>query len=257
MRAVPFSPYGQYCLLVVLSLTTCWLFIESFRHDLTSCTVPFYGAFIFLYFVTQVGLLFTNRSMVERAAHRVGGVAGPARHVSLLIVGYREDVTYWTKCLENAVAQDYPSFSIVVSVDGDDPEEDGYTVDTAQKVLVTDRPTSTGVVIIRANPHGGKRAAMAHGIRCILSEFPETHGIVVTDSDTRLHPKALETLVSVLDVTEDMGCATGSLRVFDKHPLGRVINARYAYAFDVERAAMSAFGVMNCCSGPGSKHSSS
>ena len=223
---------------VLLSITSLLFFIESIRHDLDGTTLSYYGMFILAYFLLQMVMMGINR----RKMNSIACERYPP--TTLLIVGYREDPEYWRKALEHSMTQDYQgALDIVVSIDGNE-EEDRYMKDIAHEVL----QEYGGIVLW--NAHGGKRAAMAHGFRYILKGIPECEAIVVTDSDTRFEPSAVKHLVETLVADDATGCVTGSLRVFDTHLLGRIINARYAYAFDVERSAMSATGVMNCCSGP-------
>jgi len=99
------------------------------------------------------------------------------------------------------------------------------------------------------NIHDGKRNAICKAVEYI-KKLHDTDYFILVDSDTVLGNSAVQYMVECIDQSTKIGCATGFLYIFNTHFLGRVINARYGYAFNVERGAMSYFGVMNCCSGP-------
>jgi hyaluronan synthase len=248
---------------------SCASFIISFYKFFS---VSVYGIFIALYFLIQTCTALLNRRNIERTdASKTNAT------VTILVVGYREDRDYWKKCLESIKNQEYPWIQrVILSIDGNEPE-DQYMADIAHEVFgggvgggggtgtegamvnisllspVEEEPLHYTVL---RNNHGGKRHAMCQG----LEEMKCWHGeedvmalskyVVFMDSDTVLTPSATTHLVTCVDASEENGCATGSLLIFDHHFLGRIINARYAYAFNIERASLSYFGVMNCCSGP-------
>ena len=106
-------------------------------------------------------------------------------------------------------------------------------------------PNST----ILMNEHGGKRSAICKGIE-YLKEYNQTEYFILVDSDTVLDANASKYMVECIDQKNTIGCATGSLTIFNTHFLAKIINARYNYAFNIERSCMSYFGIMNCCSGP-------
>lgn len=174
-------------------------------------------------------------------------VNGPS--VSILIVGYREEESIWRRCLQSIKAQHYEDVDeIVVSIDGDE-REDYEMYEIAMEVLCDMGRWDTNVTIMN-NIHGGKRSAMWHGLHHIISCDYPTEYVMVTDSDTILDADATGGLVSKIDVDEYTGAVTGSLMTHCDTFLNKLINARYAYAFNLERAAMSYTGCVNCCSGP-------
>ena len=100
-------------------------------------------------------------------------------------------------------------------------------------------------------PHQGKRPTMAYGIDYIKTTYPSNREIIVMDSDTFLRKESIPNLVLGFRSDEKNGCMTGSIEIFNKnYCLPRIVNARYGYAFSIERGAMSWYGSMNCCSGP-------
>ncbi len=229
----------KYTIFLLLTLVSTGMFVVSLTasHTHHAWALPFYGAFILMYFVSQLILAVSNRRQL-----RSKQVVATYPPTALLIVGYREDPLYWSACLQSATEQTLAPCKTIVCIDGDETEDE-YMVDIATDILEKD-------AVVVSCVHGGKRSAMSHGFR-LLQEMGGVTYVVVTDSDTRFDRCAIEELVSAMEhFGPSTACATGSLRVFSKGFLPRLIDARYAYAFNVERAAMSAVGVMNCCSGP-------
>lgn len=227
----------------LLNVTSLSLFLLSILHPIHfgGVAISFYGTFVLLYFIGQLGSSVINRRRT---------LASPPRgtkpyRTAVLVVGYREDPRDWKACLEGLIAQDYPLGLILACIDGDEAP-DVEMGDSARALLASSgRPWE-----VHECAHGGKRSALANGFHILTSSYPEMDAVVLCDSDTRYKPDAVSALVSCLSSDDRVGCATGSLRVFDNHFLGRIVNARYAFAFDIERASMSTFGIMTCCSGP-------
>ena len=235
--------YINYILFAVITAGSAFLYLQSFTSTLLvhHVALSFYGLFILSYFGGQMVFTLMNRRRVNARdiVHRYAPTC-------LLIVGYREDPEYWSYCVQSAVGQKYPLGLILICIDGNE-EEDREMARVASEILLD---TATMPWKIHLCNHGGKRSAMAAGFELLREHFAHIENVVMCDSDTRLDPEAVYELVRCIGQTEDVGCATGTLRIFDTHLMGRIVNARYAYAFDIERASMSYFGVMNCCSGP-------
>jgi hyaluronan synthase len=140
-------------------------------------------------------------------------------------------------------------------VDGDE-EEDRFMYEIFEKIHLEMRNEEEGTMYYFPSycsllPHRGKRHAMYEGFQYVKRMYPNNSYIIIIDSDTVIEKGAVQALVSAIHRKEEIGCGTGSLRIFNQiNLLTRIVNARYAYAFDIERSAMSYFGCMNCCSGP-------
>lgn len=240
--------------------TTCFAlsFLELIHFSLYSC-------FLVLYFSIQIVSALLNRGATVR-------FPASNKPVTILVAGYRENPEYWRKCLVSIRNQDYPYLrGVIISIDGDE-EQDQYMKDIANEVFYPEAPSATlqqlqshddfheismveplssrREISILLNPHGGKREAIWYGMRHLRNSGDPATFTMFMDSDTVLNRDATRHLVNCIDSSEKNGCATGSLLIFDQHFLGKIINARYAYAFNLERAALSYYGVMNCCSGP-------
>lgn len=242
--------YGLFTYLCISSIALWSISLTQIQ------TLPLYGMVMVLYFCVQIVTCVLNRRQTPKALcddDAVPTLALPS--VSILVVGYREDPEYWRNCLLSIKAQEYPNIQeLVVSIDGND-EGDQTMNHVAMDVLCGDDRRECTRVSILMNDHGGKRSAMFHGFKHIQEFSPDY--IIVTDSDTIFQKDATAALVACIDKSPTYGCATGTLGVFSTHFLGRIVNARYGYAFNIERASMSYFGVMNCCSGPLSIYRSS
>lgn len=192
---------------------------------------------------------------------------------AIMVVGYREDPDYWRSCLESIRDHGLSESTggavrgVYACVDGDS-ENDHFMTKIFHEVLgitATSRSggdmedidlhgidgTPTTTVAVREFPHRGKRGTMRAGMEWIREASEPYDYIVVMDSDSILTPNAMWSLLRVMADDPENGCATGALHIFNRQNwITRVIQARYRYAFQVERSAMSVMGCMNCCSGP-------
>lgn len=169
--------------------------------------------------------------------------------IVLIVVGHRERKDYWKKCLQSLVGLDKTRLKkIYIIIDGDE-EDDLYMESMAYEEL-----TDPWYEIQRISKRG-KRAAMFYGFQKTKHDFPGEENridFVVTDSDTELFSDSCLQLQNCLRSHPNNGCATGLLSIYNKHDgcLPKLIDARYSYAFVVERGCTSYFGCMTCCSGP-------
>jgi cellulose synthase/poly-beta-1,6-N-acetylglucosamine synthase-like glycosyltransferase len=236
MQLYQIGRIGIYCgLMVALGLYPYTLFHHHHYYI---------SLIIMLYFILQI--VFATMNFREMKKDALEGLETMPT-VSFLVIGYRENPEYWAGCVKSLLEVDYPNLtSICAFIDGNEPD------DMYMKSIFEEAVMGTPIRCrIRMCEHGGKRHAMDAGFRYIREKFPENEYIVVIDSDTLVEKDALYPLVSCIHRDERNGCATGNIRIFNTSSiLSRIINARYAYAFNIERGAMSAMGVMNCCSGP-------
>jgi hyaluronan synthase len=208
--------------------------------------LPCFGILSLLFFVQQ-----NITSILNHQRNKTLLQTPVQKNILLLIIGYRENIVYWTHCLQH-IRKLYPEsiHHIYICIDGNDPE-DQYMIDHAHLLLDSfSIPYS-----VLALSHDGKRNALYKGIRYIRSQYPfQWHEflLAVTDSDTLLSPCSLQRLAQCLESHEKNGCVTGLLEIFNQSSslLCRIVHARYLYAFAIERGSYSYFGTMTCCSGP-------
>lgn len=189
--------------------------------------------------------------------------SNPCR-VGILLVGYREDPVYWRQCIASIRDYSPPSLVRVVCacIDGnDDPDKE--MVEEFQKVwsdcndtkredsyetISLESPIETATLLL---PHRGKRHTMRSGFEFLRCRYSDLDYIIVMDSDSVITPNSIWSMVRMMNDNPANGCGTGCLEILNSTSfLTKIINARYAYAFNIERSAMSATGTMNCCSGP-------
>lgn len=229
----------------------------------TNYSLSVYGIVMMCYFVSQIicsiyneeyfrtrkGIIFEEYKNNDICKEEI--YSGVLRNVVLLVVGHRENPDYWSKCLESINELDNQSLlEIVVVIDGNSSKEDDDMFRTANTILNKKIPASIFIVEKR-----GKRGVLYFGIEKIRQRYGYNENdvlIVLTDSDSILEKDCILRLQECILSSPSNGCATGFLKVFNTsgNLLPKLINARYAYAFGIERSAQSYFGCMTCCSGP-------
>lgn len=223
------------------------LFYEKYRGIHVQLIV---GIFILSYFVLQSSGAFLNYQQSKKRLKSFQEILTVSEEPSVcfVVVGYREDATYWENCLISLRNCQYRNvIGVYGFVDGND-KDDQFMYDIFEKIYDRELGNNKECVML---PHRGKRFAMYDGFRYVRQRHPNNDYVIIIDSDTVIDPHSTEALVSVIQSDDRIGCATGTLRIFNLvNLLTKIINARYAYAFDIERSAMSFFGSMNCCSGP-------
>jgi len=238
---------------VVESLVVCGLYVTSYLIR----PIPFfsmYGCLLLLFFLIQAMSSYLN----HRKNKTLIGSLSPSRKKSirLLVVGHREKKEYWIRCLESI--RTIPKTNvhgIYIIIDGNEPD-DYYMYHLAREYLHGVPHVQTYMVEKR-----GKRGLLSMGFKYIRNDLVLEYGskilretwplVVVVDSDTELEPESLLRLEEVM-ADPNNGCATGVLRIYNTQDglLPKMIATRYQYAFTIERACLSYFGCMTCCSGP-------
>lgn len=194
-----------------------------------------YGLILFSFLFTQLIFSILNKKDLKDLCF------DSKKKINILIVGYRENPDYWKKCIESIKKQTISFKTILFSIDGDE-EEDIYMAEIAKEIL----PNSK----ILLNNHNGKRSAIINGYKYLQKDYPSDY-IIIIDSDTILEKNACLELIKCIDSDDKIGCATSNIKIFNKENLlTKIINARYAYAFNIERSYLSYLNIMNCCSGP-------
>lgn len=213
----------------------------------------------------------------------------PATKIGLAVVGYREEPTLFTQCLESVQMLKYPDpFKIVVVIDGDEeadremamvfkkvfpncpvvglPELPSLAfqamkeeVEVGEKEVPLDYdqlirntytlPTDT-MAVCYLQPHRGKRHAMYTAFRVLMASGCEA--VMSTDSDTKFDPNAMQEMESALYWFPNIGAAAGDVRIWNTKDslLSFMSSLRYWMAFNIERAAQSFNRSVTCVSGP-------
>jgi hyaluronan synthase len=158
--------------------------------------------------------------------------------VAIIVPAYNEpDID---RTLEACLTVDYPTdlFRVVVV-------DDKSTDDTLARIrAVAERRPELTVIAARVN--GGKRVAMAHGIRAAT----EAEIFVFIDSDSQVATGAIDTLVQYFR-EGDVGAVAGHTDVANvqRNLLTRMQAMQYYIAFRIYKSAEAVFGSVTCCPG--------
>jgi len=237
--------------------------------------ISIYGLIMIVYFTLQIMLSHLNyryyfnlskqewitKNSVRTFSTPEGIITENPFKCVLVMVGHRERVDYWRNAL-TSITQLNPIniIHVYLIIDGDD-EEDEYMRTEARSIMFADEKDDEATMLfpykvdILSIKQRGKRGAMFYGIEKVRQEYAGQENsldVVLSDSDTELHENSLLRLQECLRSNSNNGCATGVLEIYNKEDgvLPRMIDARYSYAFLIERASTSYMGCMTCCSGP-------
>ncbi len=194
-----------------------------------------YLALVGAYLVLQVSFAERARCRMEPALRDA-----PLPSVDVVVPCYNERPETLAACLESLARQDYQGVMTVYVVDDGSPNRsallpvyDAYRQRFGFRVLLSPR-------------NAGKRDAQALAILTGQGDI-----IVAVDSDTMIASEGVRRIAAALEAP-DVGAAMGEMLAANKRAnwLTRLIDARYWYACNQERAAQSFFGAVLCCSGP-------
>jgi len=187
------------------------------------------------YLVLQV--IFASRTWRHGSAMPDGGPTPP---VDIIIPCYNEDPAILEACLDSVSKQDYQGSLSVHVVDDGSPNR------AALEAVYERFEQQYGFRILRLPENRGKRFAQAEVITSSQGEI-----VIAVDSDTTIAEDGVRTMVAALDDPQ-VGAAMGEMLAANAGEswLTRLIDLRYWYACNQERAAQSEFGAVLCCSGP-------
>lgn len=227
-------------ILLALPLVIGYILNVALKFSSTDFVLGMYFFVLIIYITIQyiVALLHRHRiNTMDRGDY--------SRKVSILVVGYKENKEYFDACVSSIKCLSYPSIENIVFVNDGDDHSSAYMNDIFNSVFNGSGSHRTRCISI---PHAGKRHAMYRGfqeIECDNSEY-----IFTLDSDTILKPDCIERLVDRIQ-TGHTGGVTGNVKIFNTHSVVSLLSSlRYWFAFNIERAAQSYFGVVSCVSGP-------
>jgi len=225
-----------------------------------------YGAYLLIYFVLQTVTSGWNDEnmrrieapppvLIEDEKKEFSVVSLEEPRVVLLVIGHRENPEYWKKCLSSVFRLKTSNLrKVYILIDGDTPE-DLFMYSIAHLKIREEQPEGFPPVSIIMAEKRGKRGMLYMGFEKARDEFFKEQQdmlVAVTDSDTELKDDCLLQLEKCIEADPRNGCCTGLLTIYNLEDgiLPKLINARYRYAFAIERACLSYFGCMTCCSGP-------
>lgn len=143
--------------------------------------------------------------------------------------------------LVSTLESHYPSDRLeVIAID------DGSSDDTFSHLEAVARAYPGRIRAIRKEKNEGKRAALHDGFLQASGEV-----VVTVDSDSKLDPDALRSIVSPLVLDREISSVAGKVLVLNRYEslLTRLLASRFFITFDFARAAQSRFGAVLCCPG--------
>jgi hyaluronan synthase len=260
----------SFALLLLISAYLAGGYLVSFHktHFLTG-----YGVLTILWYVSQTVFAYLN---YKKTLNLPFLLPYSSESVSIHVVGYRENPDYFRDCLKSCDNILYEGLRlIIIVIDGNEPE-DMFMKDIALEIfgkycthinmdfLLSDlssieredyinkhiKSLNTRVLII-TQIHDGKRNALYTAIS--ITNSMKIPYFFNTDSDTILNKDILTHLMRKMNSEENVGAVGGTLEIFNTNSfISRLSNARYYFAFNVERAAQSYHGCVSCLSGPNS-----
>jgi hyaluronan synthase len=233
--------------ITILILPLLMGYVLDIKLNIGSSNITFgiYFMILLLYTIVQYTCAILNR----RNINNIKSSNNYSKKVSILVVGYKENIDYFKACINSINNLSYSNISLIVFVNDSDTIESMYMNNIFETILSSRYSQKIRSLNIK---HNGKRNAMYRGFEEIKVDSSDY--ILTLDSDTILKSDCIERLVDVLDIKNKnklFGGVTGHVRIFnDESVISLLSLIRYWFAFNVERAAQSYFGVVSCISGP-------
>jgi hyaluronan synthase len=144
------------------------------------------------------------------------------------------------KSIDSVAESGYPSAQLEILV-----VDDGSKDDTWEHIARAAQRHSGVVTAVRFARNNGKRAALAEGFRKARGEI-----VVTIDSDSVIDKGTLLALAGPF-ANPKVGAVAGRVKVLNRKDglIPRMLNVRFALAFDFLRAAQSTYGTVYCCPG--------
>jgi hyaluronan synthase len=229
-----------------------------------------------IYLLIQFVLAVLNNISITKITTKESLETGPQSPFNVLVVGYKEDKTYFKNCLDSIRTLNH-THKVFVVIDGNTPD-DQYMVDVFHETFPLNSleltfdtfPSGLGTTqlssilpqiqssqyICISQPHAGKRHVMYTGFFLSILEKKFSNSsvecVLCTDSDTVLHPDSGTHMNRVICSHDKIGGIAGNLGIFDKYTsfVTFLSSLRYWYAFNLERAYQSFNKYVLCISGP-------
>jgi hyaluronan synthase len=201
-----------------------------------------FGIAVFTQVLGAVGTVAALWRVWLAARYRPVADVGDARlpSVTVIVPAYNEGRQVLLT-LRSLAASRYPRERLeLIAVD------DGSGDDTWQWIRKGAEELGELVTPIRMVKNGGKKHALAEGIRRAKGEV-----IVTVDSDSEVLPDTLRNLVAPFVVEENCGAVAGSVRVLNREggAIPKMLDATFTAAFDFMRAGESVAGGVLCAPG--------
>ena len=233
-----------------------------------------YGIVIVFYNICQWIFAYLNYKRMLKYSNLT--TLDYTKKVGVVVVGYRENLEYFKKCLLSIKQLIHVNY-IVVVIDGNDNQDiemttvfkqvfpQGATVqftnlpsnlelremNHTNNIVCTTSIVCTNNILCINQYHMGKRYALHTGIQYLLHNQTACDYILLVDSDTILDSNAVIECMNVFHNEPKAGAVTGYVSIFNiMNTLTLMSSLRYWLAFNIERGAQSFFGKVTCVSGP-------
>lgn len=162
-----------------------------------------------------------------------------APRLTILIPAYNEGAMV-LKAIESAATAHYPRERLEIFV-----IDDGSADDTWSYISQGAARYGNVVTPIRLPKNGGKRAALAAGIRRATGDI-----LVTIDSDSVVEPNSLLAIAGPFRDAK-IGAVAGRVLVYNRREglFPRMLHVRFILSFDLLRAVESSYGNVFCCPG--------
>lgn len=218
----------------IVTAGLCALLITHIVARLESKGFHAFGAF---YTLTITSFVFSRFFLA--ALYQPPKDSGLEPTIAIVVPSYNEGEAV-ARTIHSCVNIDYPQDKLEVLV-----IDDGSTDDTYEWMLKSAAEYPEGRVVCITGPNGGKRVAMAKGIRETTAEI-----LIFVDSDSMPAPWAIRKLVQGF-ADPKVGAISGLtyVRNAETNTLTRMQAARYYISFQLLKTAESVVGTVSCCSG--------
>lgn len=194
-------------------------------------------------YLLTVAVYLTCQIVFAERARRHYDTADDLDHrpsVDVVVPCFNEDPAVLDACLASIAAQDYAGDVQVHVVDDGSPNRAALDPVYARYTALP------GFRLIAFPANRGKRQAQAAAISGSRADV-----VITVDSDTMLDPDGIRHMIAGFR-DPLVGAAMGEMLAANasRNLLTRLIDLRYWYACNQERAAQSHFSAVLCCSGP-------
>lgn len=159
--------------------------------------------------------------------------------LTVVVPAYNEGAQV-LRTLQSLVDSDYPRDRLqIVAVD------DGSKDDTWRWIAHGRATLGDVVTAVRCRTNRGKRHALYEGFERARGEV-----IVTVDSDSEVAADTLRLMVSPMVRDARVGAVAGNVRVLGAtHPIARMLDVSFTFAFEFMRASESEVDTVSCCPG--------
>lgn len=250
----------------------------QFKINSKSFNISLYGIYLLVYLLLQ--FVFSSLNNFKWKSYINKRSANILNKINLMVVGYREDISYYRMCLESIkkLSDSAINFDkIIIIIDGND-QDDKYMVDLVREIFLNTTKTTyylhlddhilnedqihlykdhiqNNDIICVSQKHSGKRDCMMSGFKITLfqNKFLDSNieTIFCTDSDTVIDTECITEMYKYFQL-KNIGAVAGNLGIHNKYDsvISFMSSIRYWYAFNLERAYQSYAGNVWCVSGP-------